>query len=398
MTEPPPQSRLLDRLRALVLADERLQAALAPIEEPAQLAGRVLALAAANGIALEAGDVTPLVGPDPVGMFRLSDPVPMQASWPSPAWRPVALFALPGGGAAVDWAHFAGASLSEPFFGLSAVRAERLPFNRLFRYRTRLEDFVAGGSGESWAPPAGFIFHMSRSGSTLVAQMLAALPGSLVISEAPPLDAMVRVACGATSSLDPADALRAMVGALGRRGAGSDPAFVKLHFWHALALPLFRRAFPTVPWLFLHRDPVEVVVSQMRSRGAEMMTGMVPMLGIGPDAPAEEQIAAALEGVCAAALDAAASGGGLFVDHADLPGAVFSHVLAHFGVDPGAEGRAAMAAAAVRDAKAPIRPFAPDARIKQREASAQVRRAADLHLAAVDQRLKALGGEAMATR
>jgi hypothetical protein len=148
---------------------------------------------------------------------------------------------------------------------------------------------------------------------------------------------------------------------------------------------LFRRAFPSVPWLFLYRDPVEVMVSQMRSRGAETM------LGVDPALPAEEQIAQALARVCRAALDAAPGGRGLFVDYADLPEAVFADVLPHFGVDPGDEIRAALEAAAVRDTKSPSRAFTADGVAKQEAATQRVRRAAGLHLAAAHEGLKALG-------
>ncbi|MEA3004537.1 MAG: hypothetical protein QOH81_3325 [Sphingomonadales bacterium] len=396
MIEPPPQSRPLDRLRALVMADERLQAELAPIEDPAQLSERVLALAAANGIALAASDLADGLRPDPLGISHFSDPLPSHLSWPSPAWRPVAVTGLSGRGAAVDWARFGDAPWPEAFFGLAARRVSGRPFNRLFRYRMRLEDFVAAAAR---APaPDGFIFHMSRSGSTLVARMLAALPQSLVISEAPPLDAMVRLADEAASPVDAVDAVRAMTAALGRRAAGSGPCFIKLHFWHASALPLFRRAYPAVPWLFLHRNPVEVLVSQMGQRGAETMPKVMPILGIDATAPGEEQVAQALARICAGAMGMAATGGGLFVDYADLPGAVVSRILPHFGVDPDEEGRAAMAAAALRDAKRPSRCFEPDAAAKRREATEPMRRAVGVHLAHLHERLKALGGEAIATR
>ena len=37
-----------------------------------------------------------------------------------------------------------------------------------------------------------------------------------------------------------------------------------------------RRAFPNVPWAFLYRDPVEVLVSQMHQRGMQMVPEIVP--------------------------------------------------------------------------------------------------------------------------
>ena len=40
--------------------------------------------------------------------------------------------------------------------------------------------------------PSLFLFHVSRCGSTLISQMLAALPQNVVISEAGPMDAILR--------------------------------------------------------------------------------------------------------------------------------------------------------------------------------------------------------------
>jgi hypothetical protein len=52
-----------------------------------------------------------------------------------------------------------------------------------------------------------------------------------------------------------------MVAALGQARAGETRLFLKLDCWHMRDLPLFRRAFPNTPWVFLYRDPVEVLVS-----------------------------------------------------------------------------------------------------------------------------------------
>src|SRR5438034_4345344 len=110
--------------------------------------------------------------------------------------------------------------------------------------------------------------------------MLAALPSTIVVSEAPPIDAIVQA-----YRLMPemgeeryAHWLASLIGAFGHRRSGDERHFfVKLDSWHTIALPLFRRAFPAVPWVFLYRDPVEVIVSQLRMPGLQMLPG-----GIGP--------------------------------------------------------------------------------------------------------------------
>lgn len=356
----------LDRFRSLVLADEALQLDLARIEEPGAFVARALALAV-PGVTAE--DLAEAIHTDPAGIMRLATSAPNASAWPSRHWLPVQAV-----GPAIDWAHFAGAPLSEPFFTESARRAMARPFNRLFRHVTTLGDLVERAEPEGALAPDGFVFHMSRCGSTLVAQMLAALPGVIMVSEAAPLDAAVRL-----GALEP---LKAMVAALGRRRFGEETRyFVKLDFAHALALPLFRAAFPETRWLFLYRDPVEVLVSQMQMRGTQTLAS--------PDLPPEDSCAEALAAVCDAAVEEMGRGGGLAVNHADLPDAI-AQILGHFGIacEPGE--RALMAPASRRNAKSPATPFAGDAEAKRRAASGAVRRAAETHLARPYRRLEAL--------
>jgi hypothetical protein len=95
--------------------------------------------------------------------------------------------------------------------------------------------------------------------------------------------------------------------------------------------------------------------------------------------------------VCSSDLEPAADnaefGGGLMIDYRELPEAVTSRIMPHFGIAAGAAERAAMAAAAARDAKAPAREFAADGAAKQREASEAVRQAAERHLDEIHRRL-----------
>ncbi len=188
---------------------------------------------------------------------------------PPAGWLPVAA-SWRDGTLWTDWSHFGERPLREPFFDDEILNCLRRPFNRLFRYGmpiTRLPDWL---DANRHLQPDGFIFHMSRCGSTLVSQMLGALPDSIVISEAGPIDAVVDSGQHRPDLSDEERALwlRWMVCAFGQTRRGGERRFVlKLDAWHTLDLQLFRRAFPTVPWIFLYRDPVEVLVSQLRLRG-----------------------------------------------------------------------------------------------------------------------------------
>ena len=72
--------------------------------------------------------------------------------------------------------------------GWAPIRVYREPFNLAFRRQTTLDDLGQMDAERGSMRPAGLIFHMSRCGSTLVGQMLAALENTVVLSEAGPID------------------------------------------------------------------------------------------------------------------------------------------------------------------------------------------------------------------
>lgn len=374
----------LDTFRAAVMADRAAQAHLAEPYDPAVFEARALAWAAAQGMALTAQDLAGCGRPDPIGMFRFTASPVTQADWPSDAWLPVGFASAPE--PAVQWFHFSDISPSTPFFEDAVLAAAGRPFNRLFRTTTPLAAF-AGRPG--LRAPSGFVFHMSRCGSTLVSQMLGAAAGHVSISETSVLDSVIR-----HPFADPdthADALRALVHAYGR---GAGHLFIKLDSWHARALPLLRRAFPDTPWIFLYRDPVEVLVSQLRMRGAQTVPGIVPLewFGLAPEdahLPERSFIARVLERTCRAIIEHG-QGKGLVVNYAELPGAFFERILPHFGIAPEPAQRASMESAATRYSKDPGTTFTADGDAKQREADPALRAVADRYVAPVFAELEAL--------
>jgi hypothetical protein len=381
----------LDRFRAIVFADPALQLELAQPHVPAAFADLAARRACERGVTLSAEAISAVARPDPLGVSRWdAGPEPI-ADWPAGDWLPVHMD--DGATPYVEWAQFAGAALDEPFFEESRRKAASRPFNAVFRRRTGLADFIAAAATSDRARiPRGLIFHMSRCGSTLVAQMLAAAARNTVISEAPPLDAAVQLeSVGAAGGRG---VLAATVAALGRRQPASDSRlFLKHDSWHAMRLPLIRRTFPSTPWVFLYRDPVEVMVSQARHAGMQTVPGLLPreIVGVDPAGmPPDAYGAAVLGRTCEAAADAFALGGGLLVNYSELPEAVFSRILPHFGVAADADESAAMTRASGQDAKAPYAAFAPDGEAKRAEATPRLLASVARHLAAPYRRLEAL--------
>jgi hypothetical protein len=386
----------LDRFRALVMSDPTLAHALSQIENPDRFVEFVIREAGLHGIALKADAVRAQIHSDPLGLTRWFASPMMEDKWPPRRWLPVNVSAQDGR-IFVDWAYFGDRPLTDPFLEGSIRSAQWLPFNRMFRIRTSLDNFVGDSAAAQSLEPDGFIFHMSRCGSTLVSQMLAALPRNVAVSEPAPLDGIVQLSRTWTA-LPPEQHvkhLKAMVAALGRRRSGAERHyFIKLDSWHALALPLFRRAFPNVPWVFLYRDPVEVLVSQMHQRGMQMVPQIVPagLYGLqGLDGVSLDGYSAQVLGkICEAAVGGYSLGRGLLVNYRDLPEAFWSRIVPHFGVSYDAQEREIMNRAARYDAKAPHAEFVRDSDAKQREATEIIRAEAERHVRGIYRRLDAI--------
>jgi hypothetical protein len=185
-----------------------------------------------------------------------------------------------------------------------------------------------------------------------------------------------------------------MISALGRsRNSLEKHLFIKFDSWHVAELPLIRRAFPNVPWIFLYRDPVEVMVSHENMPGAQMMsalmTGCMDLVGSNAlSLPPEEFGAKLLAGICAAAL-AHVDDGGLLVNYSELPDAVWAVLTEHFGISPTMDEIDRMRAMAEFDAKAPCARFKPDQESKRNSATDAIRRACAQWLDPVYEKLEA---------
>jgi hypothetical protein len=299
-------------------------------------------------------------------------------------WMPIRVY-VEDGVPMVDWCHVGARRPTEPFFTDFVEKRLRDPFALVFRHQTRLDDLVALCDAAPGLPPAGFIFHMSRCGSTLVAQMLAQLDENLVLSEPGPLESLLRLRlhAGGVPERRWMAWLRAIVAAMAQpRCGGERRVIVKLDTWAVLALPMLRRAFPEVPWIFLHRDPVEVLVSHQRSTAAAMVPGAFPpqLFGVGigelGTLSREAYQARVLGSLCEAAAERLHDGG-LAVAYEELPDAVPTSIAAHFGLSLQAGDVQRMAAVSGLDAKRPGRPFSADSMAKQLEAPPTLRQAAE---------------------
>lgn len=280
----------------------------------------------------------------------------------------------------VHWCYTATEAFTDPFFHDTIARCLSKPFNQFMDRESSIETLLEWSASQPGIAPTAFIFHGSRCGSTLLAQMAAALPHTLVVSEAPPLDHVLRADVPDETRMD---WFRAVISALGQPRRGDERhLFVKLDAWHVFDLDLVQRAFPGVPSLFLYREPADVIASHQRMPGSHMVPGMLGARPIGID----QQTALGLQAdayagrvLCAfyaAAVNAAALGHVRLINYAQLPEAGVLQLLEWCGLPSSHEARERMEHVCRFDAKTPAAFYAaadrPGPNQRAREIAAQL--------------------------
>lgn len=135
---------------------------------------------------------------------------------------------------------------------------------------------------EDYLYPSGFIFHMSRCGSTILAKALARSPQNIVIIEGDTLNENLWSYLTnnwrepVALSDDKVLIFKHLILAMGKRRVTDHQGyFIKFRSWNVLFLDFIMQVFPDVPSLFLYRDPIEVLVSSKRrvNQGMQVFKG-----------------------------------------------------------------------------------------------------------------------------
>ena len=183
-------------------------------------------------------------------------------------WLPVDAIIV-NGRPAIEWLDSRGLELEEPFFHETVARVKAREARETIV--TELEALLQLEQVSDSVVPSGFIFHSSRCGSTVLANACRALNGSIVIAEAPVVDKIVSrfftdAAAGSSKELLYMVLVRATISALGQRLRGDESRyFVKFSCTSTLQMSRLRTIWPNVPFVFMYRDPVEIIVSNLRT-------------------------------------------------------------------------------------------------------------------------------------
>lgn len=130
-------------------------------------------------------------------------------------------------------------------------------------------------------PFSGAIFHESRCGSTLSSNIVMAMNPAehrIYVESKPPINALVSCGMeyGRCSREVVAQTFRDVVFLMQR---SNDPAekrfFIKFQSMSTFHIQTVQLAFPQVPWIFVYRDPVQVMMSYIKDGGGGRKKSML---------------------------------------------------------------------------------------------------------------------------
>jgi hypothetical protein len=194
-------------------------------------------------------------------------------------WLPIDAV-IDEGRPAIEWMDPGNVAFDQPFFHETVDRVKAQVKSRIvitdLGFLLQLEKICDS------VEPTGFIFHISRCGSTLLANACRELHDSIVVAEAPVLDKIASrfltdVESNSAKELLYMLLLKAAVTALGQRRKEMETRyFVKFACTTTLQMHRIRSIWPNLPFIFLYRDPVEVMVSNLKSLPEWMKPGSNP--------------------------------------------------------------------------------------------------------------------------
>ncbi|SDH96841.1 sulfotransferase family protein [Pseudomonas panipatensis] len=239
----------------------------------------------------------------------------------------------------IDWCWFADRPLREAFFQDSVQNALRLPVNQALRRETPIAALLDWQRSSPGLAPRAFIQHASRCGSTLLAQMLASLDSHLVLSEPPPLDSLLRAQrLSSASAAQQRDWLAALLSAYGQPRRGEQALVIKLDAWNIFEAEWLRAIYPQTPWLFVYREPLEIVASHLRQPGRHMVPGLIGPSGLDQwlgDAAGESRasyVARCTGAILQRGLEECRRLGGIPLNYNELPGACWGRLADVLGI------------------------------------------------------------------
>jgi hypothetical protein len=203
------------------------------------------------------------------------------------------------------------------------------------------------------------VFHESRCGSTLVANTLIGMAPEKhrTYSESAPPAMAIKNVCGSDYTMCSLDqAAMVLRDSMYLMSRSNDPreerVFFKMQSITTQNIAVFQKAYPEVPWMFVYRSPVEVMMSHFKDgihhancvRGQQSPPKVVREIAArrgyasAESMQAEDYCAAHLASITESAVTALkASNNGIPINYATLPDILYEEVLPNIGIPVGPE-------------------------------------------------------------
>ena len=174
-----------------------------------------------------------------------------------------------------EWLYVGEEPFLEPVFDQTINLRKHLPENR-----DRQEHVTSVSALFEWsqkieaAEVAGFIFHISRCGSTMVSQLLSLRREHVVLPEVPFFDEVLRMP--QTNGFENASLFKAALKIYSQKRTGFEKkVFIKTDSWHIMFHKEIREQFPGVPFFLLYRTPAEVISSLNKAVGMHCVPQLI---------------------------------------------------------------------------------------------------------------------------
>ncbi len=263
------------------------------------------------------------------------------------------------------WGDLGDSPLTDSFYKVSIDHAAGSAYASA-RFRTDTDILKLVANEPDLLPFSGVVFHMARTGSTLIHRLFSKIGRVQSLSEISLLDKAMSVT-ERWPDEDRNAVLHDLLAAFRRPRRPNEHHFITkmTDAGASIRLPLFRQAFPDVPWIFVYREPIEVMVSVLskpsgnidgwyRNRSQAAARLQMPQLA-DPGMWPEEFMARTLRRFCRTAVVAAKAtpkGKFLAVPYSRLPDAIWESIAPHFGIALTDQDRDVMRAEARFSAKA----------------------------------------------
>ena len=309
-----------------------------------------------------------------------------EQKWPGaaipPGWLPVD---ITGGVPIVRWIKVGLAPLTDPFFA-QTVSNRRGGGSSVPECETDISILERGAADLPFVTPSGIICHMTRCGSTLLANAMRAAREATILSEASAIGRVIgwigspsrHWAMVGSKLIEPLIKIFAHY-----QGSDTRHIVIKCGNEGFHSLRTLRAAWPEVPVLVLIRDPIEVLVSNFQQPPRWFLdwydSPTVTRFGTPPPevlaGGAAEYCAWTIGRFCSEAL-AVVDNGCRVLDYADLTPEVAKRVGSYFNLSFSPEGERSFLEVFRYNVKYPNRVFEADSETKRLAATERIKTSA----------------------